>query len=1368
MSIVGDPIENIATERLRALLAERLLKAASQSRRSPLSFAQQRLWFLDQLEPNSPRYNMCNAARLRGKLNIPALEEALNAILSRHEALRTRIMSEDGEPAQIVDGNVRIEVPLIDLADCPEKEREQTMAAQVHQEVTRPFDLSIDRLFRALLLRLGREEHVLVINMHHIVSDEWSFNIFYKELVAFYSGFLEGHPARLAELPIQYSDYAEWQRDWLQGGTFDKQLAYWKEQLRGNPPGVDLPTDHPRRPDGKARGAARWLRFDTGMTQAVKRFANEQGATLFMVLLAGFKALLYRYTCQEDIIVGSPLAGRNRVETEDLIGFFVNTVALRATVSGEMTFQELLRQVKEVSLAAYSNQDLPFEKLVEVLQPDRSVNSTPFVKVMFFVQQVASGPLELPGLNVEFLEHGSVTAKFDVTLAVNDDGSNLTAVAQYNGELFDDSTIARFMEQYRRLLESVVEQPLLKISGLPLLSDEERQHLLVDWNNTATEYPRTQPIHALFEEKARTTPEAAAVTFGSNHLTYRVLNERANQLAHYLKSAGVGPFTRVAICGERSLELIIGLLGILKAGAAYASLDPGLPLQRLAVLLDDLRPEAFILTHSRCGEHIPGHFTSGSNGPVRICLETEWSKISSMRSDDLGWEVRSEDLAYISFTSGSTGRPKGVCVPHRAVVRLVRDANYANFSADEVFLQMAPVAFDASTFEIWGALLNGARLVVLPPHLPSLSELAETIQKERVTTAWFTSGFFNQIVDEQPEALKPLRQVLTGGDVLSPLHIKKALSIVGASCRIINGYGPTENTTFTACYAVPPLFDGSRAVPIGRPIANTTCFILDEHLQPVPIGFAGQLYAGGDGMANGYWNAPELTAQRFIPNPFQPGTRLYKTGDRARYLPDGNIEFLGRTDLQVKIRGFRVELGEIEAVLAAHPGVRQCVVSARADASGTKQLVAYIVPMQFPAPQAWELQGFLQERLPEYMVPSFVAALRSLPLTSNGKVDHSALPVPGLGNLERNKFSPPSTETERQLQELWEQVLNVRPIGIRDKFFALGGHSLLVVRLLARIEKVFGQRLTVAAFFQNPTIEQLAKLLNRQTSIQTEAPSSIVAIQPDGGRVPLFLVHGVGGGMFWGYSNLARHLGKEQPIYAFKSRGLEGQPEFESIEEMAESYLADLRRLRPQGPYYLGGYCFGGLVAYEMARRLQAEGEKVPVLAVINSNPPNSCYTRFRWTLPLTYRWAKNVSRRTLVSLQTRPGRLCAHLCYRTRGLVKRLVVGRGESTPDINDYLDLSQYTEEQRKVWATHARALVNYFPGDYPGNLTLFRSPVHLMFCSFERDYGWGDHVQGKVTVRIIPGMHETIIEEPNVARLASEVESCLRAATESAHQ
>ncbi len=1367
---------------LRVHLAEQLNQAVEESAADPLSFAQQRLWFLDQLEPNSPLYNIPSVARLTGVLDVAALERALNAIVARHESLRARFVSRMGEPAQIIDETADLRLQVRDLTGCTEEELRRLM----REETQRPFNLGADRLVRVSLLRLKAEEHVFMVTMHHIVSDEWSYGIFYRELAQFYAGFTQGRQVQLPELPIQYADFAHWQREWLQAKALERQLGFWKQQLSGAPVALELPTDHPRRSTPTLAGAVQQRRLDSTLSDQLKQLARGQGATLFMVLLAAFKAFLYRYTQQEDIVVGSPVSGRSRLETEDLIGFFVNTLPLRTKLSSEMTFQHLLAQVRETALAAFSNQDLPFEKLVEALQPDRSSSQTPFVNVMFMFQSGLTKPIELAGLGLEFLPSGTGTAKFDLTLGIQDSAEGLLLGTEYSTDLFEAGSIARWLGQFETLLRGIVAQPAQRLRELPLLSEAERRQVLVEWNQTHTDYPRNRCVHELFEAQAAQTPNAVAVVFEDKKLSYRELNRRANQLAHHLRRCGVEPRMNVGLCLDRSLEMVVGMLGILKAGAAYAPLDPALPRERLTVMLEELQVPV-LLTRRGLADALPA-----GCAPRLLCLESEWRAIARENADELVCEVEAEDVAYISFTSGSTGRPKGVCLPHRSIVRLVKNTRCFEFSAKDIFLQTVPISFDASLLEVWGALLHGARLVLPPPHLPSLSELVEVMDKQRVTTAWFTTGLFHQLVEHHPEALQSLHLLVTGGDVLSPAHAKKALRFLSQG-RLVNGYGPTENGTFSTSYLVPPQLESQRSIPIGRPISNSYCYILDAHLQPVPIGVPGELYVGGDGLAAGYLRRPELTAERFIANPFKPGARLYKTGDRARYLPEGNIEFLERMDFQVKIRGFRVEPGEVEARLLEHPAVRQCVVVPRADAAGQKQLIAYIVPRpdasaasaaaaarpeqgdsRCPAGAQWqalrlgqprpeELQEFLRSHLPDYMIPAGFVTLPELPLSPTGKVNHSALPTPeARREASGSTHLEPRDETEQRLQQLWQMVLDVRPIGMRDKFFALGGHSLLAVRLVAEVERSFGKKLRVATIFQNPTIEQFATLLRNGSNAGTD--SAIIEIQPRGSRPPLLLVHGAGGGMFWGYANLARHLGPEQPVFAFKSRGLDGREEFATIESMAAAYLADLRAFQPRGPYYLGGYCFGGVVAFEMARRLQAQGEQVALLALINTGAPNSSYAQFQWSPATAARFTVNLGRRLAHFAACPSDKLLGYVQWkgglvlnRFRGRLQRAAAKRMQN--DVDDWLDLTQFSADQRQVWHTHIRALEQFTPQTYPGPLTLFRSPVHGLYCSYDARCGWGDYAQGGVTLKLIPGAHETIMEEPRVQRLSAELQKLL---------
>ncbi|MDQ3172664.1 MAG: amino acid adenylation domain-containing protein, partial [Acidobacteriota bacterium] len=745
-------------------------------------------------------------------------------------------------------------------------------------------------------------------------------------------------PSPLAELPIQYADFAVWQREWLAGERLEQQLSYWKEQLSGAPPILNLPADHARPAAQSYRGARQPVRLGKEVTERLKGLTQQEGGTLFTTLLAAFQTLLMRYTGQEDTVVGTGIAGRNRAETEHLIGFFVNTLVLRGDLSGNPTFRELLGRVREVTFGAYEHQDVPFEKLVEELQPERSLSRTPLFQVMFALQNAPGKALELQGLTLAPLRVEYGTTKFDLTLFVWEEVEGLRAVFEYSTDLFDEATVIRMLGHFEVLLEGIVSNPERRLSELPLLTEAERHQLLVEWNATESEFGRDQTVAEIFEAQVKRTPDAIAVVYEGEQLTYGELNRRANQVAHYLRGRGVRAEVLVGVMMERSLEMVIGLLGILKAGGAYVPLDAAYPQERLAFMLADAAV-ATLITEAKLVERVPK-----SSEAEMISLDTEWKVIGQESSENLESGAAAENLAYVIYTSGSTGQPKGVAVQHRSIVRLVKETNYVVLTSDQVFLQFAPVSFDASTFELWGCLLNGARLVVFPAGTPSLKELGEVLRRSQVTTLWLTAGLFHQMVDDHLEDLRSVRQLLAGGDVLSVPHVEKALREL-TDCRLINGYGPTENTTFTCCHPMATGVQLNGSVPIGRPIANTQVYVLDQYMEPVPIGVAGELHIGGDGLARGYLNRPDLTAERFIPNPFcsEPTARLYKTGDRVRYLADGTLEFLGRFDHQVKVRGYRIELEEIEAVLTAHAAVEQAVVLAREDVVGDKRLVAYIV-----------------------------------------------------------------------------------------------------------------------------------------------------------------------------------------------------------------------------------------------------------------------------------------------------------------------------------------------------------------------------------------------------------------------------------------
>jgi amino acid adenylation domain-containing protein len=1054
-----------------------LVRRESGAERRAVSFAQQRLWFLDQLAPGGSAYNIPAALRLKGKLEVETLERSLEEIVRRHEALRTSFaVNEEQQPEQVVKPVWQVKLAVEDLSELPEQE--QVIAELAAAEAQRPFDLSDAPLWRARLLRLGPAEHVLLFTMHHIISDGWSLGVLVRELSTLYQAYQAGAvESPLPELTVQYGDYAEWQREWLQGAVLEEQLSYWREQLGDGGEVLELPSDRVRPAVQSYRGARQKFELEAELSESLRGLSRHEGATLFMTLLAAWQTLLWRYSGQTAISVGTPIAGRAELETESLIGFFVNTLVLRTELTGEPSFRELLKRVREVCLGAYNHQDVPFEKLVEVLQPERSLSHTPLFQVMFALQNAPMGRLELPGLELSELNPADegLTEKFDLVLTMQEGGGAISGTLSYSTDLFERETIARLVANFTQLLTSIVTEPERSVGLLELMPAAERQQLLVEWNETASSYPREQTVTELFEAQVAQTPDAVAVVAGDEQLGYAELNRRANQVAHYLQNLGVGPETVVGICMERSLDLIVGLLGILKTGAAYLPLDPAYPLERLSFMLADGQVPV-LLTQQQLLAVLPSQETQV------VCVDCEWEEIATYSDHNPQVEVTPENLIYVMYTSGSTGKPKGVSITHRGVVRLVKNTNYADFNRTDVFLQLAPVSFDAATFEIWGALLNGARLVMMSAGTPSLAEIGEAIARYDVTTLWLTAGLFHLMVDEQLASLKSVGQLLAGGDVLQVSKVQQALQQLPTT-RLINGYGPTENTTFTCCYNIAGGLNVETNVPIGGPISNTRVYILDDSLQPVPIGVPGELCIGGDGLARGYLNRPELTAEKFVPHPFDDGARIYRTGDLARYLSDGKIEFLGRVDNQVKIRGFRIELGEIEAVLSSHYAVREAAGIVRADVSGEKRIAAYVVADLEESRTKDILRNFLAEMLPEYMVPSVIVQLETLPLNANGKVDRHALPAPDeVSTVVTQGYVGPRSAVEEMLCGLWADVLGARQVGVEDNFFELGGHSLLATQVMSRVRAAFGVELPLRALFETPTVAGVATALSAQLS----------------------------------------------------------------------------------------------------------------------------------------------------------------------------------------------------------------------------------------------------------------------------------------------
>ncbi|MFP2932073.1 amino acid adenylation domain-containing protein, partial [Pyxidicoccus sp. 3LG] len=1061
----------------------------------PLSFAQQRLWVVDQLQPGSSNYNIGTALRMEGRLDAEALRRALEHLVSRHEALRTTFMLKAGQPVQVLHPHVAWTLPLTDLGALPADAREAEARRLATEEAVRPFDLATGPLLRTRLIRLDAGEHVLVLVLHHIVSDGWSMGVLVREVVAGYEAFASGTSPALPPLPVQYADFAAWQRQWLQGDVLTREVAWWKEQLSGAPQVLDLTTDKPRPAIRSPRGAIVPVHLDRELSERLVSFARQEGATPFMVLLAAWQGVLSRYSGQEELLVGSPIAGRRQGEVEGLIGFFVNTLVLRGRVRAGDSFRAQLAQVRDTTLAAFEHQDLPFEKLVEELQPQRDLSRNPVVQVLFALQNAPGGELKAPGLTLRELELEHATAQFDLNLTLAESHDGLRGTLEYSTDLFEASTVARMAGHLRTLLDAVVAEPDRPLGTVELLTPAERQQVVVEWNRTQGDFARDACIHTLFEHQTRRTPEAPAVVVGDTVLSFRELNARANQVAAHLRSLGVGPEVTVGVCLERTPEGIVALLGVLKAGGAFVPIDPTAPTQRRSFVLQDSGAPVLVTVQ---------HLAEGWKPEVRhlVCLDTEASRLSALPDTDVPSSVTADHLAYVIYTSGSTGTPKGVMVRHRSWLNLRAAMARALYAGQTEPLRIsinAPFFFDIS-MEQFLHVVDGHCLFPVPERTRLDPEaMLAWLERHRIdvldaTPAQLTLLFQAGLL----ERTHVPRMLVSGGEAMD-LALWTPLSRTGRT-RTFNAYGPTECTVYATTWCVQ---DSPVAVPvIGRPLLNTGCYVLDEHLRLTPPGVPGELYLSGEGVARGYLGRPALTAERFVPNPFstEPGARLYRTGDKARWRPDGTVEYLGRLDFQVKVRGFRIELGEIETALRAHPAVKDAVVLAREDVPGDKRLVAYVVGAQDSNLDTASVREHLRQRLPEYMLPSALVSLNALPQTPNGKVDRRALPAPAAASTSRQgRFVEPANPLEQQLAALYAQELGAERIGVHDHLFEdLGGTSLSVVRIAARLREELKRDVPVVWLFEHPTVHGLAQRLDRESGVasQSQPQEPVAAPRP--------------------------------------------------------------------------------------------------------------------------------------------------------------------------------------------------------------------------------------------------------------------------------
>jgi surfactin family lipopeptide synthetase A len=1307
---------------------------------APLTFSQQQVWLHAQLAPDTPLYNEPFTIHRHGPLEVEVLEKAFTEVIRRHEAWRTTFPVVNGKPVQKVHPTFTVKLPVIDLRKFPvaEREREALRLAQV--DARTPIDLGKVPLWRAQLVQLSDEEYRLFINAHHLIFDGVTgYGVLLPELVATYNAFIQSKPSPLPELDYQFADYAVWERNADRQESLQANIAYWRQELAGAPSALQLPTDRLRPSSPSFRGGTQPFALPTSLSHGLKALSQRENVTLFVTLLAAFNVLLQRYSAQDDIVIGSITAGRKQAGTDKLLGFFLNTIVLRNDLSGDATFRELLARVRKTTLGALSHDEVPLNQLVRELHPDRDGSQNPLFRVLLSLEP--SMPAVESGWDLTPIDVETGTTKFDLCLVLDDRADGLLGRMIYSTDLFDATTVSRMVGHLRTLLEGVVANPGQRISQLPILTEDERQMLLLRWNDTAKPYPPAF-VHEQFEAQVAKTPEAIAVACGDTQLSYAEVDARANRLAHYLRDRGVDAKTMVGICIERSVEMIVGILGVLKSGGAYVPLDPSYPSERLQFMLSDSGARV-LLTQS--------HLTDLQTGATCkvVNLDADWPAIASHPASAPEVAPAPESPAYVIYTSGSTGGPKGVLVSHRNLAQ----SNYArlDYYSEPLssYLLLSSFAFDSSVAVIFHALCSGATLVVPGKEFNWQSDqIATLVKTHQVSHMLCIPALYAELLENaRPSDLASLRSVIVAGEACPTRLVESHYQLL-SDTSLFNEYGPSEATVWSTVYACEP-DSGATSVPIGRPIPNAQLYLLDRNLQPVPIGVPGELFIGGDGVALGYLNRLDLTNERFLPDPFRlKGARMYRTGDLVRYLADGNVEFLGRVDQQVKIRGLRIELGEIEGALVEHPDVKEAAVVTE----GTQfdlRLVAYVAARQEFSTSAAELRAFLKARVPGYMVPSVFVFVASLPRTPNGKLDRNALPAQAnTDDPENSGPVVPRNATEKKLAKIWSEVFETEVADVGQDFFELGGHSLLAASLLDRIEREFGHPLSLAFVFQAPTIELMAEVLRRpDESLRSRA---IIPIQPKGSRPPLFWIRG--GPRF---RLLAQKLGPDQPFL-----GLD-LPFWDAtrltapyrVEDIAAYLVKAMREVQPRGPYALGGLCVNAVLAYEVAQQLKQQGEEIALLAMFDAH--NQAF----YKNPL------------------KDGRYSGRIKYHLSNLFHSDVK---ESSAYMLDLLDEARRKIE-RSVWQLSSNsgksasggrphntdfvvhpAFHRYEPKPFQGRIALFQSSDWPSGPYFDFKLGWTDLVGDGLEFYRIPGDHPSMFVEPNVTLVASKLSSYLGAA------
>ncbi|MEX2592395.1 MAG: amino acid adenylation domain-containing protein, partial [Anditalea sp.] len=1312
-------------------------KANPRPKSIPLSFSQESLWFIDQLE-GSVQYHLPIVLKIQGQLDLEAMEYALKYIVNRHEIFRTVIHEKDGLKEQLV---MDADSWQLSVVEGQKYQQDAEIMQNIEQFVQEPFDLSNDFMMRARLIRLGNQDHVLVLVMHHIAFDGWSYSVLIKELEALYKAYPENLNSALVSLPFQHGEYALWQRKLIRGKFIEEKTSYWKNKLAGAVT-LQLPTDHAKLSSSSTstKGAVSQFRIDSILSGKIRAIAKQEGATLFMTLLAAFKVLLYRYSSQEDICVGTVMAGRQQTETEDLIGYFINTLPLRSQLDGKASFTDLLEQIKNTTLDAYANQEVPFERIVAAVAVERVENQNPLFQVMFLLQNVPEVPqLNLNGASVSKMEVPQKTSKFDLTFSLTETAEGLMGTVEYRTDLYQEQTIEKMMGHYQQLLHSITGNPEASIGKLKMLTSEEKHQLLISNNNNAFNYPTGKTIIDLFEEQVLKNPHGKALVFEGQQLSYQELDHKSNQLAHFLRSKGVKEESLVLVCIGRSLEMVVGMMGILKAGAAYVPIDPHYPLERIRYIQEDTGAQLVLSSKESKTklQHLAGLDIIELDRKLAILEGQSTSKVKTLLSPD--------HLAYVLYTSGSTGTPKGVMIEHRNTFYFVcwckQEFGSSHF---ELVYASTSICFDLSVFELFFPLSIGKSIRLIESGL----QISKYLSHDTFVLINTVPSVVQNLLEEKAD-LSRVSIINMAGEPISPKILKE---LDPEKIEVRNLYGPTEDTTYSTVYKL----DKKKRLLIGKPISNTSIYILNPENELNPEGVPGEICIGGAGVARGYLNHEELTTERFIRNPFHNGhTKIYKTGDLGRWKAGGFIEYLGRKDEQVKIHGYRIELGEIESVLHQFEGVKQAAVVVKQDLEGDKYLVGYIVPNG-----KYELAAiidFLKEKLPHFMIPSSWEKLDGLPLNPNGKIDRKAL-SDSVGSAHSGKeFVAPSTKLERELARIWEKILNLERVGIHDNFFEIGGHSLLAYRIISAVREQIKIELGIRELFSNPTIAELSgKIKKKAIELQSKENgekerNSLIPIKSTGNKAPLYIVHGEDLDVLSLFT-IAKNMDPEQPVFGFQAKGLNGKKiSLTGVEIIASHYIDEILRKNPDGPYILAGYSLGGTIAYEMAKQLKSSGKEVKDLIMFDTYAYQSDH-RDGWLVKLVNQLKHGIGKRwfDILLLINHPQvlkRIKTESYNRKIAKIKNLIKPKKEAQK-ANITINNEALQKEARK----------NYVFSSYDGRIQLLRAKIPSYYVPDSRYYGWKSYVN-QVNVWEVDGEHTTLFNTPNDVSFAKTLQKIL---------